>query len=181
MIYQQENIGLNTFKRTFNESVESSELKWHKDQYDRTVLVQKSNGWKLQMDEKLPINLKEGKKYFIPKETFHRVIKGKDELIVVINENKEEFSENNIIKVPTNVLSNMKKGYSYLNKKKNKSIFNILKNETATVSELKQLKHYFDSKKTNLIKESNVQTQEELEHLLYGGNTGYLWLISLFG
>ena len=86
MVYTQQNISHNTFRRIFSESVDTDELKWHRDQYDRTVFVESGKGWKLQMDEELPQDLQEGQKYFIPKKTFHRVIKGTGDLRMTIVE-----------------------------------------------------------------------------------------------
>lgn len=72
--------------RTFSEGVESKELVWHKDKNDRVVEVIQSNGWKFQMDNELPKTLKSGNVVEIPKETFHRVIKGEGDLIIKIKE-----------------------------------------------------------------------------------------------
>jgi hypothetical protein len=69
-----------TFLREFKENVDSSELIWHLDKEDRIVVPIKSSGWKLQLDNELPKMLEEGKRYFIPKMTYHRVIKGKGDL-----------------------------------------------------------------------------------------------------
>jgi len=80
----EEQIKENIFLREFKEEVDSGELKWHMDKEDRQVKVIKSNGWKLQLDNQLPIYLEEGKTYFIEKYSFHRVIKGSGNLIVEI-------------------------------------------------------------------------------------------------
>jgi len=72
--------------RTFSEDVESEELVWHRDRKDRVVEVVQSNGWKFQMDNELPKTLKSGDVVEIPKETFHRVIKGEGNLIIKIKE-----------------------------------------------------------------------------------------------
>jgi len=69
-----------TFLREFKENVDSSELIWHLDKEDRIVVPIESSGWKLQLDNELPKVLEEGKRYFIPKMTYHRVIKGKGDL-----------------------------------------------------------------------------------------------------
>lgn len=68
--------------RTFSEDVNSNELKWHFDEEDRLVEIIKSNGWRFQMDNELPLVLVENQKYFIPKGTYHRIIKGVGDLIV---------------------------------------------------------------------------------------------------
>jgi len=61
MVYSQKNIEPNKFVRVFKESVDTNELKWHQDQYDREVYVESGKGWMLQMDEELPQELQEGK------------------------------------------------------------------------------------------------------------------------
>jgi len=66
--------------REFKENVDDSELIWHLDREDRVVIPLKSSGWKLQMDNELPKPLIEGREYFIPKMTYHRVIKGTGDL-----------------------------------------------------------------------------------------------------
>lgn len=72
--------------RTFNKNVPSEELKWHFDDLDREVTILESNGWMLQLDNKIPKSLKEGEKLFIPKGMYHRVIKGNGNLKVKIQE-----------------------------------------------------------------------------------------------
>ena len=72
--------------RTFPSYTDPLELVWHRDRKDRTITVIKSDGWQLQLDEELPVKLRPGKKYYIPKETYHRVIKGLNELIIEIRE-----------------------------------------------------------------------------------------------
>ena len=80
----EEQIKENIFLREFKEEIDSGELKWHMDKEDRQVKVIKSNGWKLQLDNQLPIYLEEGKTYFIEKYSFHRVLKGSGNLVVEI-------------------------------------------------------------------------------------------------
>jgi len=72
--------------RTFDDSLETEELVWHRDRKSRTVSVLQSNGWKLQIDDELPIELVQGKKYSIIGETFHRLLKGTGKLVVRIEE-----------------------------------------------------------------------------------------------
>jgi len=71
--------------RTFDD-VDSQELIWHRDYKNRTVRVIKSNGWKLQMDNELPFEMKPGHLLEIEKLTYHRLHKGEGELIVEIEE-----------------------------------------------------------------------------------------------
>ena len=72
--------------REFKQSVDSEELIWHRDKKDRVVEVVQSHNWMIQLDNELPIRLEEGRKYFIPKEVYHRVHKGEGNLVVKIYE-----------------------------------------------------------------------------------------------
>jgi hypothetical protein len=86
MIYSQENISDNKFKRVFSSEVSEDELVWHRDRNNRVVEVIEDTDWFFQMDNNLPIPLKKGIKFTIPKETFHRVIKGSTDLKILIEE-----------------------------------------------------------------------------------------------
>ena len=86
--FTEKRIGEKLFLREFKENVDSEELVWHQDQEDRIVKVIQSNGWKLQMDNTLPVVLEEGKSYNIPKNTYHRVIKGEGKLILELEKHK---------------------------------------------------------------------------------------------
>ena len=59
---------------------------WHRDREDRDVTVLEGSGWQLQMDNRLPVYLTPGKTYHIPRNTYHRVIKGNTDLLVEIKE-----------------------------------------------------------------------------------------------
>lgn len=83
--YQEEVVD-NKIIRTFLPDVESEELKWHQDLKDRNVRIIKSTGWFFQMEDQLPKRLLDGDQIFIPKLSWHRVIKGNNELIVEIEE-----------------------------------------------------------------------------------------------
>ena len=72
--------------RSFSKKINPNDLVWHKDQHDRIITVQESKRWMIQFNNKLPEELKEGKKYFIPKNTWHRLVKGDSHLIILINE-----------------------------------------------------------------------------------------------
>ena len=74
------------FTRRFDSKVSSEELVWHRDRDDRVVFVQESSGWSLQIEDELPVILVEGFFYEIPKNTYHRVIKGFGDLVVEIEE-----------------------------------------------------------------------------------------------
>jgi hypothetical protein len=68
--------------RTFSEDIKEDELVWHRDKEDRIVESVGDTNWEIQLDNKLPKSLTET--IYIPKETYHRVIKGSGELIVKV-------------------------------------------------------------------------------------------------
>ena len=83
--YIEEKSG-NIIRRTFSHLVENEELTWHRDREDRIVIPLNENDWMVQFDNKLPKKLKTNEEYFIPKNVFHRVIKGTSDLVVEIIE-----------------------------------------------------------------------------------------------
>jgi hypothetical protein len=66
--------------RTFSEDVDEGELVWHRDKEDRIVESIGDTDWLIQIDNELPKPLTEST--FIPKEVYHRVIKGSGDLKV---------------------------------------------------------------------------------------------------
>ena len=70
--------------RTFKKDVQDDELVWHRDKEDREVRVVKGSGWKFQREDCLPILLRKGDVIQIKKEEWHRIIKGRTDLIVEI-------------------------------------------------------------------------------------------------
>ena len=68
--------------REFSSDTSSFEFVWHRDKEDRYVEPIHDNDWKFQLDNQLPVNI--DKKLFIPKETYHRLIKGSGSLKVKI-------------------------------------------------------------------------------------------------
>ena len=83
-VLEQEGTGRHYVIREFSEDVDGEELVWHRDRQNRKVHILVSNGWKLQMEDRLPIPLETGKEYYIGKNTYHRVIKGEGNLVVRI-------------------------------------------------------------------------------------------------
>jgi quercetin dioxygenase-like cupin family protein len=61
-------------------------LLWHRDLENRTVEILEGDGWKFQKENKLPVELKEGVRIFIPALEWHRVIKGNTNLKIKIYE-----------------------------------------------------------------------------------------------
>jgi len=85
--YSEQKIN-NVIRRTFSNLVESEELVWHRDKEDRIVIPLNENDWLVQFDNELPKKLNVNEEFFIPKNTFHRVIKGSGDLMVEIIETK---------------------------------------------------------------------------------------------
>lgn len=83
--FQQQEIA-GKLRRTFSPDVESEELKWHQDLKDRRVTILEDGGWQFQLDNGLPNKLFIAEQIFIPKFVWHRVIKGKGNLVVEIEE-----------------------------------------------------------------------------------------------
>ena len=80
--YEESQTSENEFIRVFPSDTPEEELVWHRDREDRIVTPLNSNDWRLQFDDQLPICLECLKEYFIPKNVFHRVIKGKTSLTI---------------------------------------------------------------------------------------------------
>lgn len=77
-----------TIIREFLEDVDSDELIWHRDRLERNVTVIRSEGWKLQLDDGLPVAMCEGNNYRILARQWHRVIKGRGPLVIKIREGR---------------------------------------------------------------------------------------------
>lgn len=75
-----------TITRTFSENVDKSMLEWHRDKEDRRVVVLEDSDWFFQFDNELPRRLSINEEIYIPKNTFHRIIKGTTNLVVEITE-----------------------------------------------------------------------------------------------
>jgi hypothetical protein len=76
--FKEDKVSENIFIREFKVDTDSSEYIWHRDREDRIIESIGDTDWLIQMDNELPKRI-EGK-IFIPKETFHRVIKGNGDL-----------------------------------------------------------------------------------------------------
>lgn len=85
-VYKQNNISENTFFRTFSKDLDKYDLVWHYDLNDRYMTVISGSDWMFQFDDNLPFKLNEGDKIFIPKGTYHRLIKGNSDLVIKIEE-----------------------------------------------------------------------------------------------
>ena len=84
--YKDIETGSNYVIREFNKNIDPIELLWHRDDEQRLVeVVECGQGWKFQLDNKLPQNLEPGSSIFILRHQWHRVIKGEGKLVVKIN------------------------------------------------------------------------------------------------
>jgi hypothetical protein len=68
--------------REFSAELNPEELMWHRDNEDRVVEPVGNTDWKLQLDNELPILLKN--QIFIPRGMWHRAIKGTGSLRIKI-------------------------------------------------------------------------------------------------
>jgi hypothetical protein len=85
----EENIKNGYHIRKFSDGIDNSELVWHRDKEDRIVESIGNTDWMIQMDNELPVSLNQI--IFIPKETYHRVLKGNGDLIVKIKKIENEI------------------------------------------------------------------------------------------
>ena len=69
--------------REFSQQTSAFEFVWHRDKKDRYVETTHETDWQFQLDNQLPQPLSKDK-LFIPKETYHRLIKGTGDLVVKI-------------------------------------------------------------------------------------------------
>ena len=69
--------------REFSSNTSAFEFVWHRDKEDRYVQAMHDNDWSFQLDNDIPRKLLKDK-LFIPKETYHRLIKGTGDLVVKI-------------------------------------------------------------------------------------------------
>ena len=93
--YQDTQLTEDTFQRTFQEDVDTEELVWHRDHNDRAVMPVSGKGWKIQLDNKLPIPLNINESIYVPKNVYHRLIKGRstENLVVEVTEYAEGWGK----------------------------------------------------------------------------------------
>lgn len=60
--------------RIFKHDVDPELLVWHRDKEDRIIKCDHPTNWKFQLDNELPISF--DKQIFVKKDTWHRLIKG---------------------------------------------------------------------------------------------------------
>jgi hypothetical protein len=82
--YQDISSGDNWVLREFTQEVNPIELLWHRDDEDRSLELVEGTGWKIQLDNNLPIELTKTDKINIKKHDWHRLIKGDGNLVLKI-------------------------------------------------------------------------------------------------
>ena len=82
MVYTDTNISSDTVIRTFDDSINPIELKWHRDDEYRTVVALDETDWMIQLENRLPQSL--NSPVFISIGEWHRLIKGKHNLKIKI-------------------------------------------------------------------------------------------------
>jgi hypothetical protein len=82
MVYTDANISSDTVIRTFDDSINPIELKWHRDDEYRTVVALEKTDWMIQLENRLPQSL--NSPVFISMGEWHRLIKGTCELKIKI-------------------------------------------------------------------------------------------------
>lgn len=84
--YTNKTINKSTFIREFSIDVPDEELSWHRDKNHRLIKVIEGENWYIQFDNFMPEKLIKDEEIFVPKNTFHRVIKGTTPLKIKIVE-----------------------------------------------------------------------------------------------
>ena len=85
--FKEEKIDENVYIRHFSKNVKDEEMTWHRDHENRIIEPIKENDWYFQIDNELPIRI--DRKIEIPKETFHRGIKGTTDLDIKVTKLKD--------------------------------------------------------------------------------------------
>ena len=92
-LYEDTKRNQNCFVREFSCEKIDEDYTWHRDENNRVVTVLSGVGWKLQLDNHLPVVLVPGLDYYIDSECWHRIIPGNGNLKLrivesVINETR---------------------------------------------------------------------------------------------
>jgi hypothetical protein len=85
--YTEERYG-NIITRRFRADVPIGDLIWHRDEHNRKIKVVRGKGWQFQFDNELPQDLQEGEIVLVPREIYHRLLRGYTDLILEITETR---------------------------------------------------------------------------------------------
>lgn len=80
--FEEEILGDELYERVFSETTPSEEFMWHRDKEDRTISPTHETDWGFQIEDELPLRIT--KDVYVPKETYHRLIKGTGDLVLRI-------------------------------------------------------------------------------------------------
>jgi hypothetical protein len=80
--FEEKKVSPNKFSRTFKEDVLDDDLQWHYDKEDRIIECDQETDWMFQFDNELPKQV--SGEIFIPKNRWHRLIKGTGDLTVIV-------------------------------------------------------------------------------------------------
>jgi len=86
--FKEKKIGSDCWLRSFSIDEDDDEFVWHRDREDRLIKIISGEGWLIQLDNRLPLELSQGREIFIKKGEWHRVIKGSSDLILKIKKMK---------------------------------------------------------------------------------------------
>ena len=177
--YVDMKISYNKKRRVFNESTGPNKLRWIKVKFDSDILVESGNDWSIQINEEVPTTLQVGQKYSISKDTHYSVIKGSDDLKIVIIE------DNNYIRIPSPVITQMRKGLNYSKKSGQNCRFTQKLIETKLIhkKDLAKIKSFFNTVKKSVRLNENYKGKPEKDlnyrnWLLNGGDIGRNWIMS---
>jgi hypothetical protein len=82
--YYEKIISENVTLRGFSDQIDPDRLTWHRDAENRIIIVVEGNGWLFQRDNEIPFLMEIGDRIKVSAGEYHRIIKGKDDLIVTI-------------------------------------------------------------------------------------------------
>ena len=74
--------------RTFSRNVDIKELVWHRDEELRKIIILEGEGWQFQFNGSLPFEMKKEQKFIIPMMMYHRLIRGKTDLVLKIEKHE---------------------------------------------------------------------------------------------
>jgi hypothetical protein len=95
----KETIHNNFIIRILDKNTHENDLVWHRDSSNRIVIPIEGENWKFQFDNKLPQHIKKFEEIVIPKNIYHRVIKGDTPLKLYIYETDKNLDSRLIEKI----------------------------------------------------------------------------------
>lgn len=97
MPFNQISLSENDFIRSFD-SKDAEDFVWHRDREDREIRIISGKNWKIQFENELPKTLSKDETYYIPKNSWHRIVSGEGKLNILVKESNKKkdffFKEN---------------------------------------------------------------------------------------